>query len=177
MSTSIDARFPRKLSFLFKPARFKVARGGRGCVHPDTLIDTPSGQVKIKDFQGGDVYSWEDGKLVIAKATKPTPFTVEQLYQVDFVDGQSIIVTDEHKFLTQRGWVELHSLRVSDSIVSLPRESVASPARTNSGTFPLTFPVDVQHCFQKHAGCQGDCSEYFRQCGQQAVNSNISSML
>lgn len=30
MSTSIDARFPRKLEFLFKPARYKVARGGRG---------------------------------------------------------------------------------------------------------------------------------------------------
>lgn len=30
MSTSIDARFPRKLAFLFKPARYKVARGGRG---------------------------------------------------------------------------------------------------------------------------------------------------
>lgn len=30
MSTSIDARFPRKLQFLFQPARYKVARGGRG---------------------------------------------------------------------------------------------------------------------------------------------------
>lgn len=30
MSTSIDARFPKKLAFLFKPARYKVARGGRG---------------------------------------------------------------------------------------------------------------------------------------------------
>lgn len=30
MSISIDARFPRKLAFLFKPARYKVARGGRG---------------------------------------------------------------------------------------------------------------------------------------------------
>lgn len=32
MSTliEVDARFPRKLAFLFKPARYKVARGGRG---------------------------------------------------------------------------------------------------------------------------------------------------
>lgn len=30
MSHSIEARFPRKLQFLFKPARYKVARGGRG---------------------------------------------------------------------------------------------------------------------------------------------------
>src|SRR5438105_14781786 len=32
MSTliEVEARFPRKLQFLFKPARYKVARGGRG---------------------------------------------------------------------------------------------------------------------------------------------------
>lgn len=30
MSTSTEARFPKKLQFLFKPARYKVARGGRG---------------------------------------------------------------------------------------------------------------------------------------------------
>ena len=32
MSTliEVDARFPRKLAFLFKPSRYKVARGGRG---------------------------------------------------------------------------------------------------------------------------------------------------
>lgn len=30
MSNSIEARFPNKLQFLFKPARYKVARGGRG---------------------------------------------------------------------------------------------------------------------------------------------------
>ena len=30
MSTSIDARFPKKLKFLFKPKRYKVAHGGRG---------------------------------------------------------------------------------------------------------------------------------------------------
>ena len=30
MSTSINARFPKALQFLFKPARYKVARGGRG---------------------------------------------------------------------------------------------------------------------------------------------------
>jgi len=29
-SIDVDARFPRKLDFLFKPARYKVARGGRG---------------------------------------------------------------------------------------------------------------------------------------------------
>ena len=30
MSNSIEARFPKKLQFLFKPSRYKVCRGGRG---------------------------------------------------------------------------------------------------------------------------------------------------
>ena len=98
------------------PSRYKAAYGGRGCVHPDTLIDTPSGQVRIKDFKGGEVLSHENGKVVVAKATKPVEFSEEQLYEVVLDNKTSIIVTDEHKFLTARGWVELQHLSKSDEV-------------------------------------------------------------
>jgi phage terminase large subunit len=102
-------------------SRYKGAFGGRGCVHPDTLIDVPGGQIPIKDFTGGFVWSWKDGQKVIAVAAAATPFTVEQLYEVGFDDGRSIIVTDQHKFLTNNGWKELqHLCAVSDDIVALP---------------------------------------------------------
>ena len=42
--------------------------GGRGCVDGDTLIDTPNGSVKIRDFKGGEVYSYDGGGIVVAKA-------------------------------------------------------------------------------------------------------------
>lgn len=106
---------------LLGDSRYKGAFGGRGCVHPDTLIDVPGGQIPIKDFKGGFVWSWKDGQKVIAIATAATPFTVEQLYEVGFDDGRSIIVTDQHKFLTNNGWKELRQLSsVDDTIVALP---------------------------------------------------------
>ncbi len=44
-------------------------------------------------------------------------YTQEQLYEVCLKSGQKIICTDEHKFLTRRGWVELRHLSKSDAFV------------------------------------------------------------
>ena len=57
-------------------------RGGRGCVSGETLIDTPSGKIPVKDFKGGDVYSWDGNKVIVATALKPRRYTEESLYRV-----------------------------------------------------------------------------------------------
>ena len=62
-----------------KKARYKVAYGGRGCVHPDTLIDTPDGQIKVSDFEGGLVYSWVNGEIKACLASKSKQFTLEDM--------------------------------------------------------------------------------------------------
>ena len=98
-------------------ARYKGAYGGRGCCHPDTLIDTPSGQVKISEFKGGEIFSHDGDKIVVATATAAVPYTDEQLYLVTLDDGRSISVTDGHRFLTQRGWVHCRDLQISDALV------------------------------------------------------------
>lgn len=111
----LNIKTPKWALPLLKPSRYKGAKGGRGCVHPDTLIDTPAGQVPIKDFEGGDVFAYHDGSVIIAESSKPKRYTVEQLYEVKFVDGRKIIVTDEHKFLTVRGWIQLQHLSTFDA--------------------------------------------------------------
>ena len=60
--------------------------GGRGCIDGDTLIDTPKGRIRVKDFKGGEVYSYEDGRIHIAKADAPQRHTVQDLFQV-IADG------------------------------------------------------------------------------------------
>src|SRR5690625_4094622 len=111
-----------KVAKVFRPLlqpnyRYYGAYGGRGCCHPDTPIDTPSGQVKISEFKGGDVYSYFNGKVVVAKATPSVSYTEEQLYLVKLKNGVSMSVTDEHRFLTNRGWVKCRDLVISDLIV------------------------------------------------------------
>lgn len=152
---------------LLEPARYKGAHGGRGCLHPDALIDTPDGQVKISEFSGGDVYSWHNGRIVIAKSTKPSEFTVEDLFEVTLADGRMIVATDEHKFLTDRGWITLSDLSMSDEVVVSRQQVLPSLLLTSQGIFPSVLPASVPRLTEIREGYLGDCSLYLRQYGQQ----------
>lgn len=84
--------------------------GGRGCIDGDTLIDTPSGKVRVKDFKGGEVYSYDGEGIHVAKADPPQRHTVEDLLEIIDDAGHSITVTDEHRFLTPSGWKMMKDL-------------------------------------------------------------------
>lgn len=98
--------------------RYIFIKGGRSCVHGDTLIDTPKGKVKIKNFSGGQVYAYCSGKKIIAHAFPSEKMGKEHLYKAKFGNGKEIICTGNHKFLTNRGYVPLNSLSVLDRILS-----------------------------------------------------------
>ena len=91
--------------------------GGRGCVDGDTLIDTPSGKIRVKDFEGGEVYSYDGDGIHVSKADAPHRHTIEDLLEVIDDAGNSIIVTDEHKFLTPSGWKMMKDLDYGDPII------------------------------------------------------------
>ena len=92
--------------------------GGRGCIDGDTLIDTPQGRIRVKDFKGGEVYSYDNGRIHIAKADAPHRHTIQDLYQVIADNNdEDITVTDEHKFLTPSGWKMLKELDYESPIL------------------------------------------------------------
>ena len=94
--------------------------GGRGCVDASTLIETPRGKIPISEFKGGDVYSYDTERrwIVKAKADRPQRYTEEDLFEVKVYGGDSILVTDEHKFLTPWGWKMTKELR-SNEVIAL----------------------------------------------------------
>ena len=152
----------------FEPAaRYKVAWGGRGCVHPDTLIDTPSGQVRVREFSGGPVYSWKDGHVVVAEASPARPFTVESLYEVTLENGSSIIATDEHKFLTPTGWKRLADLSHSAAVVVRSPVVFVDHAQTFFSPARLASRQDALSLTGIREDCSVRCSEYSRQCDLQ----------
>lgn len=157
---------PKLLPFISKRARYKVAFGGRGCVHPDTPIDTPNGRIRIRDFQGGEVYAYKDGQIVIASATKPLEYDVQQLHMVTLSNGAKISVTDQHKFLTQRGWVACQHLYKSDEVVTAKYADASYHPQTSSAHDQLVLREDVQHSNGKRADSQESYFECFHQCGQ-----------
>lgn len=162
----IDARFPAKLKGLWRPARYKVMHGGRGCLHPDTLIDTPNGQVKVKDFTGGLVYSWDNGRLVTRYASPAAPFTIEDLYEVRLANGSSIIATDEHKFLTARGWKRLADLSRCEDVVVLSPSRSRDRAQTSSLEPLSVWRKDGPRLTETLSGYQASYSTCFHRYGR-----------
>ena len=139
-------------------------------MHPDQPIDTPNGQVKIKDFEGGEVYSWHNGKLVVANASKSFQFSEENIFEVSLANGKKIMATDQHRFLTQRGWVELRDLSMSDAIVSLHNPETPSRLQTSLDTGQPMYGEGVPRLTETREDYQGNCSEYLRQYGQQLLS-------
>lgn len=98
------------------------------CVHPDTLISTSEGLIKIRDMfgspsSGASEESKEFGKRVLtfvgrkkkdtifAKAKVWRNMSEGKIYRVRLKTGKEVIVSSEHPFLTQEGWVKASDLK------------------------------------------------------------------
>lgn len=113
--------------------------GGRGCIDGDTLILTPTGPVRARDFKGGLVYAYDGEKVVAAHSGPAVQFTQENLYEVTLDNGDTIAVTDEHRFLTPMGWRMLRELVPGSDYVAVGAKPLqdlpktAAPAPTEKG--------------------------------------------
>ena len=131
----------KMLIALTTPKRVKIFVGGRGCIHRGTLIDTPDGKVRVSDFQGGVIYSYDGDKVVSSYAGKPIVYPKEQLYKLTDSNGNEIICTAQHRFLTDAGWLPLSSLRRSTRLLS-----ASYHPQSTSGTSLSGLHADVRRC-------------------------------
>ena len=130
--------------------------GGRGCIAPDTLIDTPSGKVCVKDFKGGEIFAYDGKVLRVVQAAKPLRYTKEKLYRVTTKSKRSIVVTNEHMFLTPVGWRRLKDISIGSRIFSCRYSdlhshlSPTSPSSYQSVAFSAQESIQSNHsqpCF------------------------------
>jgi ribonucleoside-diphosphate reductase alpha chain len=94
------------------------------CIHPDTLVETIHGRVKIKDItEPTQVYSRQaDGTLGVSEATRSWVSQKNaQTLKITTRNGKSIQVTPEHLMHTENGWVDAQDLKVGDRITQLCR--------------------------------------------------------
>lgn len=95
------------------------------CLHPDTLIETVEGRVRIADIkQPVKVYtSLSDGSLGVAQATSSWISKKNaKVWKIKTRNGKEIKVTPDHKVLThEHGWIEAQNLTLGDRIVQLCR--------------------------------------------------------
>ena len=96
------------------------------CFHPDALVLTSLGYLKISDIKVGDKiinYSEKDNRFkedtVVNVFRNLTKSSNERMYELEFDNGKKIKVTGNHRFLTQRGWVRADQLNDDDDIKSI----------------------------------------------------------
>lgn len=111
-----------------------VLDGGRGCVDGDTLVDTPNGQVKMRDFKGGVVYAYDGFRIVYAYACKPIRYLPKPLFKVTMANGESVSCTAAHRFLTDKGWKRASELR-EGTLVAVPDGDVTKMEYAKSHGF------------------------------------------
>lgn len=148
--------------FLTTHKQLKVVIGGRGCVRRDTLIDTPNGQIRVDEFEGGEVFATSSKGITIVNACAPIEYPEEQLYKVVLTNGQTLSCTDQHRFLTSHGWRSLASLQMSPLPIC-----VSYPHHSSSVSCLSELPSDVQHLTQKLLGYLYHYWLCHHQCGPQ----------
>ena len=87
------------------------------CLAPGQLVRTRRGDVPIEDVQVGDEVLTANGRYrrVLARSKRPYRGDMIRITEGD----RELLVTPEHKVMTQRGWVEARALREDDTLARL----------------------------------------------------------
>ena len=102
------------LDYKYKSMVKQCPTGYGKCLHRDTLVGTPKGNVKIKDLNIGDrVYSMKDNEIVVRKVLNKWETNKKQV-KIKTRSGREIITSPEHKMYTQKGYVMAKDLSIGD---------------------------------------------------------------
>lgn len=110
-----------------KNGRRKVDKnwGTNPCLHPDSMIETIHGRVRIADItEPTMVYSMDkEGKLCIrpCSASWVSKKNAETI-KIKIASGKEVICTPDHKiYIEGKGWVEAKGIAIGDRVVHLVR--------------------------------------------------------
>jgi hypothetical protein len=83
-----------------------------GCMIEGTKIQTITGLKEIQDITIGEIVNTLDGEKMVTHTW--TPETLEfgepECYEIEFEDGYTVTVSDQHPFLTSNGWINAKNL-------------------------------------------------------------------
>ena len=98
------------------PEHNQAPRNTYQCLHPDELVWLSNGTKKpIKHISIGDkVLSFHNETLEICETTVVNHFVRENehsIYKIRTISGREIIATDDHKFMTDKGWKTVNDIK------------------------------------------------------------------
>jgi ribonucleotide reductase alpha subunit/intein/homing endonuclease len=134
------------LRYIFAPT-LRVIRQG-GCLHPDTLVNTSRGTLRLREIVDVYEYGWQDHKLEVATdegwKTSPRGFNNGNAptLLVKLENGQEIQGTPNHKLKVmredgKREWVRLEDLKSGDYVIQVLDQ--------HTGSAVTLSPLGAQH--------------------------------
>ena len=95
------------------------------CFSADSRVLTPTGYVPIRDIKSGDkVINYAETTkefkidIVVKQHVNLAKSSSEKMYELEFDNGNKILVTGNHKFLTDTGWVRADELTNAHEIIN-----------------------------------------------------------
>lgn len=127
---------------------------GKQCVAEGSMIMMADGNTKpIEDVEPGELVVCvdEDGFQTESKVVAAIDNGEREVYDVLGEDGENLQLTGDHEVLTDRGWVRVDALRVSDNVIDLAqclKSDATSANKKNNLSRPKSGRLEkAQGCF------------------------------
>ena len=140
------------LRYVFAPT-LRVIRQG-GCLHPDTLVNTSKGTLRLRELVDPYQYGWQDHALKVAtdEGWKDSPRGFNNgnvsTLKVTLKNGQELQGTPNHKLKVMREnglrqWVKLEDLQAGDHVIQVLDQHTGSAVTLAplSETHPNSKPI------------------------------------
>jgi hypothetical protein len=96
---------------------------GGGCVVAGTKIKMSDGTLKtVENILVGDQVITKDGPKKVTDIWNPETLSdgTPKCFEVEFEDGYKVIVSENHKFLSENGWVKVTDKLFDKNFISVP---------------------------------------------------------
>jgi len=94
---------------------------GGGCVIGGTKIKTDKGLVEIENLNVGDKVLTTEGYKTITHTWNPETLVEgnPECFEIEFEDGYKVTVSENHKFLTEEGWISVKDKIFDKNFISV----------------------------------------------------------
>jgi len=120
------------------------------CFTKNTQVLTPTGTVFINELKDGDkIIAFDEfGVLRESFVTKTFIHDAGEVYLYEFENGTRIESTNNHPFYTSKGFIEIGSLNIGDSVIDLSGMEIKLIGITKIQSQPVyNIEVDTYHTY------------------------------
>lgn len=93
------------------------------CENTNVILSNGTGK-RIEDLEKYDeLFAFDEIKKILTNTIIDKIFQgeTEEIYKLELEDGNNLKITGEHLILTQRGWIKIKDLQITDEVLTIER--------------------------------------------------------